>query len=104
MNTRTPIPLRPDFAEAQRLERQSWHRVVTANALAALKRSDPADVLKSAWPTDQRAAVILRAGPNGRFAVKNGATLQRGGAAILAGAVHRFLPRIIFFRTPRFSA
>ena len=59
-----PIPLRPDFAEAQRLERQSWHRVVTASALAALKRSDPADVLKSAWPTDQRAALILRAAQN----------------------------------------
>jgi hypothetical protein len=61
MNTHTPIPLRPDFAEAQRMERQSWHRVVTANALAALKRSDPADVLKSAWPSYQRAALILRA-------------------------------------------
>jgi hypothetical protein len=59
-----PIPLRPDFAEAQRLERRSWHHVVTANVLAALKRSDPADVLKSAWPTDQRAALILRAAQN----------------------------------------
>jgi hypothetical protein len=56
-----PIPLRPDFAEAQRLERQSWHRAITASALASLKRSDPADVLKAAWPSDQRAELILRA-------------------------------------------
>jgi hypothetical protein len=61
MNTHAPIPLRPDFAEAQRMERQSWHRAVTASALAALKRSEPADVLKSTWPNDQRAALILRA-------------------------------------------
>nr|WP_224741168.1 hypothetical protein [Bradyrhizobium sp. 2S1]MCK7667577.1 hypothetical protein [Bradyrhizobium sp. 2S1] len=59
-----PIPLRPDFAEAQRIERRSWHRAIAASALADLKRSDPADVLKTAWPTDQRAALILRAAQN----------------------------------------
>ena len=56
-----PIPLRPDFAEAQRLERQSWHRAVAASVLAVLKGADSTEVLKSAWPTDQRAALILRA-------------------------------------------
>ncbi len=49
-----------DLQNGQR-ERRSWHRVVAASALAALKRSNPADVLKSAWPTDHRAALILRA-------------------------------------------
>ena len=49
-----------DLQNGQR-ERRSWHRVVAASALATLKRSNPADVLKSAWPTDQRAALILRA-------------------------------------------
>jgi hypothetical protein len=31
-----PIPLRPDFAEAQRIERRSWRRAITAHALASL--------------------------------------------------------------------
>lgn len=56
-----PVPLRPDFSEAQRLERQSWHRAITASALASLRRSEPSRVLKEAWPSDQRAALILRA-------------------------------------------
>jgi hypothetical protein len=56
-----PIPLRPDFAEAQRIERRSWRRAITAHALASLKGFDPAKVLKAAWPNDDRAALILRA-------------------------------------------
>ncbi|MET4016058.1 hypothetical protein [Bradyrhizobium sp. S3.2.12] len=56
-----PIPLRPDFAEAHRQQRQSWHRAVAASALAVSKGADPSDVLKAAWPSDQRAALILRA-------------------------------------------
>lgn len=61
MNTHTPIPLRPDFAEAQRMERQSWHRAVAASALAVTKSADPTSVLEAAWPSDQRAVLILRA-------------------------------------------
>lgn len=64
MNTHTPIPLRPDFAEAQRMERQSWHRAVAASALAVAKSADPTDVLEAAWPSDQRAALILRSAQN----------------------------------------
>ncbi|WP_375764548.1 hypothetical protein ACE10X_21295 [Bradyrhizobium sp. Pha-3] len=56
-----PIPLRPDYREAQRLESCAWHRAVAASALATLRHSDPANVLKAAWPNDDRAALILRA-------------------------------------------
>jgi hypothetical protein len=34
---------------------------VAASALAVTKSADPTDVLEAAWPSDQRAALILRA-------------------------------------------
>lgn len=45
-------------------ERRSWHRAITAQALASLQRCDPATVLKTAWASDDRAALILRAAQN----------------------------------------
>jgi hypothetical protein len=61
MNLRTPVPLRPDPSALFSSQRRSWHRAITAQALASLKRSDPIKVLQAAWPSDDRAALILRA-------------------------------------------
>ena len=41
-----PIPLRPDYGDARRLESCAWSRAIAASALANLRRSDPAKVLK----------------------------------------------------------
>jgi hypothetical protein len=61
MNTHSPIPLRADPGALFASQRRSWHRAIAASALAVLRRSDPIDVLQSAWPSDQQAALILRA-------------------------------------------
>jgi hypothetical protein len=58
----TPIPLRPDVNAVLQSTRRSWVRAVTAHALAAGSRDDPAKILKRAWPGDDRAALILRGG------------------------------------------
>jgi hypothetical protein len=59
MPTRALVP--EDFQRDVQLERRSWHRVVTACALARAQRSDPETIMMAAWPSDQRAALILRA-------------------------------------------
>ncbi|OSI21189.1 hypothetical protein [Bradyrhizobium canariense] len=61
MNVHAPIPLRPNYAEAERIERRSWHRAITASVLATGQHSNPARVLKSSWPSDARAQTILKA-------------------------------------------
>jgi hypothetical protein len=59
-----PVPLRPDFNEAMRLERRSWHRALACHALARVRHDDPNRIRKSAWPADERAALILKAAQN----------------------------------------
>jgi len=60
MNARTPIPLRPDRFALEHEQRRSLVRACTAMALAGPTRSASA-VLKSAWPNDDAASLILRA-------------------------------------------
>ena len=55
-----PIPLRPDFSALEREQRRSLHRAITAITLAGQDRS-PSAVLKSAWPYDDTADMIVRA-------------------------------------------
>lgn len=44
------------------LERRSWSRVLAAMALSELQqRANPRTILKSHWPTDDRAALLLKA-------------------------------------------
>ena len=57
---RSPIPLRPDRAEAHRVERRSWSRAIAARALTSSERGSPEKILKTHWPHDERAALILR--------------------------------------------
>jgi len=45
-------------------EGRAWHRAIAASALGALRHSDPARILKDAWPRDERAALILRGAVN----------------------------------------
>jgi hypothetical protein len=53
-------PLRPDRNLLAERERRSFVRAATSVALAAAKGADPAKILRSAWPDDDRAALILR--------------------------------------------
>jgi hypothetical protein len=55
-----PVLLRPDCTELARSERQSLTRAITADVLAKVRRDDPINVLKSAWPRDSHAEMILR--------------------------------------------
>ncbi|WP_156928907.1 hypothetical protein [Bradyrhizobium sp. th.b2] len=57
----TTRALVPEDLQNSHHERRSWHRAITASALATLQRSDPADILRAAWPRDDQAALILRA-------------------------------------------
>jgi hypothetical protein len=45
-------------------ERRSLHRAVAAIALGAAKATDPKHILRSAWPEDHRATIMLRAASN----------------------------------------
>ncbi|MGY8683903.1 hypothetical protein Q2941_39965 [Bradyrhizobium sp. UFLA05-153] len=54
-----PIPLRPDFSEAARIEHRAWSRALAAQALSSPQRSAER-ILKSSWPHDPRAAAILK--------------------------------------------
>jgi hypothetical protein len=60
MTRPTPIPLRPDRYALEHEQRRSLTRAITAIALAGTTRS-PSTVLKSAWPYDDAAGLILRA-------------------------------------------
>jgi hypothetical protein len=62
MNTRpSPIPLRPDPTALNRADRQSFVRAVTAQALGEVRQCAPASILRTAWPNDSTAPLILRA-------------------------------------------
>ena len=57
-----PIPLRPDYAELERQQQRAWTRAITAHVLATLHNEyDVAKVLRSNWPGDARAEMVLRA-------------------------------------------
>jgi Phage capsid family len=60
MNDRTPIPLRPDRTALAHDERRALHRAVACVALGAARRVAPATVLKTNWPGDRRAELLLR--------------------------------------------
>ena len=56
------ISLRPDFGGLLQAERKSWQRAIAAHALATAKHSnDPGKIVRSAWPNDGRAQMIVRA-------------------------------------------
>jgi len=61
-----PIPYRPDYSALAQNEQRSWHRAIAARALVAKPNEDTsklaAELAKSAWPGDERAHLILRAG------------------------------------------
>jgi hypothetical protein len=61
---RQGIPLRPDRAAFAAEQRRSLCRAVAALVLGAAKDTEPAAVLRSAWPDDNRAALVLRAVSN----------------------------------------
>jgi hypothetical protein len=44
----TPVPFRPNYDALNIEQRRSWLRVITAHALAASQRDDPARILKAA--------------------------------------------------------
>ena len=54
MNER-PIPLRPAYAEAARIERRSWSRALAASALSSPQRGSAEKILARNWPHDGRA-------------------------------------------------
>jgi hypothetical protein len=45
----------------EHLERRSWHRAITADALARLKGGKSEAILKANWPTDHHASLLLKA-------------------------------------------
>jgi hypothetical protein len=57
--TRALVPEDLDLHPAA--ERRAFHRAITAQALGVLRRSDPARILKGAWPNDRTAAMALQA-------------------------------------------
>jgi hypothetical protein len=59
-----PIPLRPDYGDARRLESCAWSCAIAHSALANLRRSDPAKVLKAARPNDFGLRFARRAQSN----------------------------------------
>lgn len=61
MAAQQPIPLRADPALLRQAERRAINRAVAAVALGAAKNADPAQLLRAAWPSDDRAAFVLRA-------------------------------------------
>ena len=60
MKPANAISLRPDPGAMLQSTRRSWLNVITAHALAAGSREDPAKLLKRNWPDDARAALIMR--------------------------------------------
>ena len=56
-----PLPLRIDAGALVASERRSFLRATTALAIAAVRKTDPAAVLKATWPDDRGAAIVLRA-------------------------------------------
>jgi hypothetical protein len=42
-------------------ERRAWSRVLAACALSEIKRGNPRQILRAAWPDDDRAAILLKA-------------------------------------------
>src|SRR5690242_13909698 len=61
MTTRPLVPEDLQRSDAQPLERRSWCRAIAANALGTVRRSNALEILRHAWPRDERAALILRA-------------------------------------------
>jgi hypothetical protein len=55
------VSLVPEHGGLLQAERRSWTRAIAARALATAKRSDPNRIVKSAWPSDGRAQMIVRA-------------------------------------------
>jgi hypothetical protein len=47
--------------DGRKLEARSWHRAIAANALAILRDKKPEAILRSAWPNDDRAMLLLKA-------------------------------------------
>jgi hypothetical protein len=55
-----PIIVPEDIRDGS-AERRAWHRAITASALASAQSCAPDTIMMAAWPSDQRAALILRA-------------------------------------------
>jgi hypothetical protein len=56
-----PIPLRADKAAIEQRERRAWQHAVTASVFGANQRTHPSNILRSYWPNDVRAAMIVKA-------------------------------------------
>jgi hypothetical protein len=56
-----PLPLVPEDVRNGAAERRSWHRALTAKVLGKARNAFEQDVLEATWPSDKRAASILRA-------------------------------------------
>jgi hypothetical protein len=62
MNRPAPIPLRPDRYAFEHEQRRSLVRAIAAQVFAEMGQGRSASaILQRAWPSDARAALLLRA-------------------------------------------
>src|SRR5262245_42555190 len=87
MNTRSPIPLRPDPAAIARRHRRSLSRAIVASARAEFESDrDIERLIDRDWPRDEDAALILRAASSPMSTANAPALLYEIVEAVVLGA------------------